>query len=98
MEKEIDNTNFRTLTIDVDKYQELLDDVDIPDEQKLELIETLWNIVVQFIDLGFGIHPVQRSSASARDESQIALSNLIKEFAETEKQTEKEKVLEGADE
>ncbi len=33
----------------------------IPDDQKRELIETLWSIVVAFVDFGFGIHPVQQN-------------------------------------
>ncbi|MGH1349565.1 MAG: hypothetical protein ACRBBN_01970 [Methyloligellaceae bacterium] len=44
-----------TLTIDVEHYQTYLDDMDIPDEKKRELVETIYSIVVQFVELGFGI-------------------------------------------
>ena len=29
------------------------------DEEKRVFLETLWSILMQFVDLGFGIHPVQ---------------------------------------
>lgn len=47
------------LEVDVAKYQAYLDDGDLSDEQKQELIEALWSIIVGFVDLGFGVHPVQ---------------------------------------
>ncbi len=54
------STRKRTaLSLDVDYYQSFLDDTDIPEDKKRELIETLWSIVVSFVDLGFGVHPVQ---------------------------------------
>lgn len=45
--------------IDVDYYQGLIDDPDIPEARKRELIEIIGSIVMSFIDLGFGVHPVQ---------------------------------------
>jgi hypothetical protein len=50
-----------SLTIDWELYAEHLEDSDLTDDQKREFIETLWNIVVAFVDLGFGIHPVQQA-------------------------------------
>ncbi len=46
--------------IDVEKYQSYLDDVDLSDEQKKELLEALWMIMRTFIDIGFGLHPLQQ--------------------------------------
>ncbi len=48
------------LQIDVQQFQSYLDDLDITEESKIELLETLWSIVVTFVDMGFGIHPVQQ--------------------------------------
>lgn len=48
-----------TLEVEVDEYQAYLDDPNISDDQKAEMIEILWSIVVNFVDMGFGIHPVQ---------------------------------------
>ena len=47
------------LTIDWDAYLAFLEDEDISEEQKRDLIETLWSIVVTFVDLGFGFEPAQ---------------------------------------
>ncbi|WP_317959923.1 hypothetical protein [Phaeobacter inhibens] len=49
------------LSIDWDAYLPFFEDEDISDEHKHELIEALWLIMVSFVDLGFGIHPVQQA-------------------------------------
>ena len=48
------------LSIDWDAYLPFLENEDISEEQKHELIEALWTIMVSFVDLGFGIHPIQQ--------------------------------------
>ena len=53
----------RALHLDVDYYQSILDDADIPDADKQGMIEALWNIITTFVDLGFNIHPAQQSAA-----------------------------------
>lgn len=45
--------------IDASKYEALLADARISDEDKRELIQALWSIVSSFVKLGFGVHPVQ---------------------------------------
>ncbi|MDX8349447.1 hypothetical protein SLH49_15785 [Cognatiyoonia sp. IB215446] len=50
-----------TLTIDWDAYLPFFEDEDISEEEKRELIEALWSIVVSFVDLGFGVHSVQQA-------------------------------------
>jgi hypothetical protein len=49
-----------TLTIDWGLYASYLEESDLDDDQKREFIETLWSIVVSFVDLGFGIDPTQQ--------------------------------------
>ena len=49
------------LTIDYEKYAQLLDEADVSEDQQREFIEAIWNIVVSFVDLGFGVHPVQEA-------------------------------------
>ena len=49
------------LTIDWDAYLPFFESEDITEEEKREMIEVLWAIMVSFVDLGLGIHPVQRS-------------------------------------
>lgn len=50
-----------TLTIDWELYGRYLDDSDLPEAHKRLLIETLWSIVVSFVDLGFRLNPVAES-------------------------------------
>lgn len=57
-----------TLEVEVDKYQCYLDDPSISDEQKAEMIEILWSIVVNFVDIGFGVHPVQEATQNRQTE------------------------------
>lgn len=47
------------LTVDVQKYQALLDEPGLSEEQKEEFLQALWSIVVTFVELGFGVHPLQ---------------------------------------
>ena len=47
------------VTVDVEKYQSWLDESDFSDEQKEEFLQSLWSIVVAFVEHGFGVHPLQ---------------------------------------
>lgn len=48
-----------TLTVDVEKYQAFLDGSDMTEVQKQEFLQALWSIIVSFVELGFGVHPLQ---------------------------------------
>ncbi len=61
------NTNRPKASIDWETYLPLIEDEDIPDEQKRELIETLWWIMLAFVDLGFDLHPVQQGCGELPD-------------------------------
>ncbi len=65
------------LSLDVDYYQSFLDDTDIPEDKKRELIETLWSIVVSFVDLGFGVHPVQLAKQAVSEPLNGPFAKLI---------------------
>ena len=49
------------LKVDWELYGEYLEASDLSDAEKREFIETLWSIVVSFVDLGFGLHPTQQT-------------------------------------
>lgn len=77
-----------SLTIDWDLYGSYLADSDMSDEQKREFIQTLWNIVVSFVDLGFGVHPIQqarRESSGQEDD----LTSLIEQSVVSSKNNSK---------
>ncbi len=66
-----------SLTIDWDLYGHYLEDSDLSDDQKRELIQTLWNIVVGFVDLGFGIHPVQQACEQKEEIGDFIASKAV---------------------
>ena len=66
-----------TLTIDWEVYAALLDDSDMPIHQQRELIETLWSIALMFVDLGFGLNPVQQICGEDTDLSPDNLVDLL---------------------
>ena len=53
--------NPREIQVDVERYQALLDHPDLSDEQRREILEALWLLVMTFVDLGFSVHPVQKA-------------------------------------
>jgi len=53
------------MTPDIDKYRRYVDRFDLSEEQKIELIHTLWNIVGGFAYRAFGLDPVQQVTGAA---------------------------------
>lgn len=56
-----DTDQSMALTIDYALYERYLDDCDLTDGQKREFLDNLWNFIVCFVDLGFGVHPLQQA-------------------------------------
>ena len=48
-----------TLKVDVERYQSYLDGTNMTDAEKEEFLQTLWQIIVGFVELGYGVHPLQ---------------------------------------
>ena len=74
-------TTFGTLRLDADYYQSLLDDAEIPEDKKREMIETLWQIVVSFVSLGFDVHPLQQAAADTETKLHPAVIKMITDTA-----------------
>lgn len=49
------------LEVDPEYYQGYLDDPALTPEQKAEIVGALWTIISAFVELGFGVHPVQQA-------------------------------------
>lgn len=47
------------LTVDIRKYQALLDTSQASEKEKEEFLHALWSVVSTFVELGFGVHPLQ---------------------------------------
>ena len=53
-------------TLDYEAYAPYLEDSNMSEAQKREFLETLWSIIVSFVDLGFGAHPIQQACGEER--------------------------------
>jgi hypothetical protein len=49
-----------SLELDFEAYAPYLESADISEEDKRQLIEMLWSIVVSFVQLGYGLTPAQQ--------------------------------------
>ncbi len=81
MEKAVQRAGVGNVQIDVEKYQAYLDDPSLSDAQKEEIIHALWTIIVTFVELGFGVHPVQQACGqleNERDPAEQPDSDVIK--------------------
>lgn len=47
------------LTVDVERYQAYLDGTEMTNAQKEEFLQSMWQIIVSFVELGFDVHPLQ---------------------------------------
>ncbi|MCO5057452.1 MAG: hypothetical protein M9905_06160 [Rhizobiaceae bacterium] len=53
------------LRVDWALFEHHLEDEDLTEQEKREFIEALWYIIVSFVDLGFGIEPVNQAMRAA---------------------------------
>lgn len=67
-------TPSRVLHLDMKTYLNQLDDWDhVSDEKKREFVETLWKILRQFAELGFGITSAQQAQALGKTEEKPSI-------------------------
>lgn len=71
---------------DFEKYRQFVDDFDLPEAEKIELINTIWNVMESFVDRAFGINSSQQAIA-ARDEKHALLDAPMIELETTYKIT-----------
>lgn len=57
--------------VDYERYQHYLDNSDLSDEEKQQVIQALWDVIVNFVDLGIGVHPLQQTGANNVDNSNV---------------------------
>lgn len=69
------------LTFNWQDWLPYFEDAGIPDAQKREMIETLWQIVVAFVDLGFDLNPHQQSCGQNVDLKSLLEEAVVKSSA-----------------
>lgn len=48
------------LAFDPDSYRHYVEGYDLSETEQQELLSALWQIIVQFVDMGLGLHPLQQ--------------------------------------
>lgn len=90
-------TNPAALSVDFEEFAHFLDGTNLSEEEAQQYLRTMWDIVCQFVALGFGVHPAQMAQNSCGQDygihSEPALSaengvkcpdtTIIKKFADT---------------
>lgn len=75
------------VTVDVERYQAYLDGSNMSDAQKEEFLQSLWEIIVGFVELGFGVHPLQE--VCGKDASETSRTAKIAEAVINSEASEK---------
>lgn len=74
-----------TLTVDWEAYALYLEGSDLSDDEKREFIETIWTIVVGFVDLGFTVKspeaPCGKDASSDPGSPVDMVQSLVGEWA-----------------
>jgi hypothetical protein len=65
------------ITVDFELYAHYLDDDDLTEDQKREILQAIWNIIVEFVSLGFGVHPAQQVEIACGKLFEPAAKNAI---------------------
>ena len=62
----------KRLQVDVERYQSYLDDPEMTDAERRQVIEALWIIVSSFVELGFQVHPTQQACGKVENALDVA--------------------------
>lgn len=54
------------MTPDIEKYRRYVDKFDLPENEKIELIHTVWNVMKGFADQAFGLNSTQQAIAAQK--------------------------------
>lgn len=67
-----------TLTLDVALYEHYLEHCQFSDQEKQELLQTLWDLICEFVFLGFGVSPVQQGVQDFRgQDKKLSATNSV---------------------
>lgn len=67
---------FPKLEIDYKKFEKELENSNYTDDQKREYLQILWSFVVDCVDMGFSIHPVQQACEQKLVSNKLLTSNF----------------------
>lgn len=70
------STTGNSIQIDFEYFSTFLEDTNLTDDEKVELISSIAHIVMNFVSLGFDVHPLQQAGISG-DEIEERLTSDI---------------------
>ncbi len=85
------------LKLDVERYRKMLDSTDLSEDEKQDFLETVWSIVIGFVDLGFEIHPLQQVDPGGCGQEIDLSSFLASDVVSSKKGHPKTQFAEAAD-
>lgn len=72
------NDTAKSVGSDYERYSHLLNETGFEEEEKQEILQALWNIITEFVQMGFGVHPIQKArSEDQKDRGQVELSPAV---------------------
>jgi len=92
-----DLKNRTTLTLDVARYEKMLKNCDLTEEQRQDFLETIWSIIVGFVDLGFDIHPLQQVTSEECEQDLDLTSFMAENVVSSQKGLPKKQFTDAAD-
>ena len=79
-----------SIAIDYALYEAYLADSDWSDDEKQAFLDDLWQIIVAFVDLGFGVHPLLQAEGAADIEAILGIAPSPSTVLELERAPESE--------
>ncbi|OWU68771.1 hypothetical protein [Phaeobacter sp. 22II1-1F12B] len=71
-----------TLTVDWEAYGHFLEESNLSDEAKRDFIETIWSIVVGFVDLGFAVRSPEEGCGQQATPNAEKGSDVVQSLAD----------------
>lgn len=62
---------------DIKKYRHFVDRFDLPEREKIDLIEAVWHVMEGFAYRAFGLDPVQRVIGAAETKDELPPSAML---------------------
>lgn len=78
-----------SISVDIQKYAVYLEGSGMSETDQTAFLESLWSIIVNFVDLGYGVHPLQQVVENAEFSSLSPLKPVFLEAIENEEMDEK---------
>lgn len=88
------STTRPVVEFDYTRYAEMLEETEMADDDKRALIEALWSVITGFVEMGFGVHPVQQAMEESAYSSVSCGKLSINAGADSPRSLHSTKVLE----